>query len=243
MTDIAVSLYYEVMKYDPHYPAWPERDRFVLSKGHGALCLYAILADVGFYPPEELESYGKLGSPFGWHPNMHKNPGVDMSTGSLGHGLSASVGMALAGRSEGARWRVYCLLGDGELHEGTVWEAAMSASQFGLGNLVAVIDRNQYCSDGATEDIMGLEPLADKWRSFGWNTRETDGHDMESILETFAALPAPDSKAPNCIIASTIKGRGVSFMEGRFEWHYGGLDEDKGAEAIADIEAARPGRG
>jgi len=239
MTDIAVALYYHVMNYDPGNPGWRERDRFILSKGHGAMCLYTILADRGFFPEADIESFGKLESPFGWHPNMHKNPGIDMSTGSLGHGLSVAVGAALAARLDRAPWRVYCMLGDGELDEGTVWEAAMSAAHFELGNLVAIVDRNGYCGDGSTEEVMALEPLADKWRAFGWETLEMDGHDMRKLLGFFDSLPPPDSDKPVCLVAETVKGKGVSFMEGKFEWHYGGLDDDKGAEALGDIEAAR----
>ena len=240
MTDVVVALYYHVMNYDPGNPSCPERDRFILSKGHGALCLCPVLADVGFYPASLMDDFNGLDSPFGMHPDMNKIPGIEMSTGSLGHGLSVAVGAALAGRLDGAAWRVYCLLGDGELDEGMVWEAAMSASHFGLGNLVAIVDRNGFSLDGPTEEVMALEPLADKWRAFGWHTVEIDGHDMAAILEAFAALPPSDAAAPTCIIARTIKGKGVSFMENKAEWHYGGLDETKAAEIRAELERARP---
>jgi len=242
MADVVVALYYHVLRYDPRNPRWPERDRFILSKGHGALCVCPVLADVGFYPEELMANFNGLDSPFGMHPDMNKIPGIEMSTGSLGHGLSVAVGAAIAGRLDQANWRVYCLLGDGELDEGMVWEAAMSAAHFKLGNLVAIVDRNGLSLDGPTEEIMALEPLADKWRAFGWHVMEVDGHDMRQILEAFAALPPVASPRPTCIIAKTVKGKGVGFMEGKAEWHYGGLDDEKAAEVCAELERARPAR-
>jgi transketolase len=242
MTDVVVALYYHVLRYDARNPRWPERDRFILSKGHGALCVCPVLADVGFYPEERMANFNGLDSPFGMHPDMNKIPGIEMSTGSLGHGLSIAVGAAIAGRLDQANWRVYCLLGDGELDEGMVWEAAMSAAHFKLGNLVAIVDRNGLSLDGPTEEIMGLEPLADKWRAFGWNVMEIDGHNMREIVEAFAALPPVTSPRPTCVIAKTVKGKGVSFMEGKAEWHYGGLDDERAAEVCAELERARPVR-
>ena len=164
MVDALVALYYHVLKFDPENPDWPERDRFILSKGHGALGLCPVLCDVGFYPRELMDNFNDLDSPFGMHPDMNKIAGIEMSTGSLGHGLSVSVGVALSGKLDKAAWRVFCLLGDGECNEGMVWEAAMSASHYKLGNLTAVVDSNGYSLDGPTEEIMALEPFAEKWR-------------------------------------------------------------------------------
>ena len=241
MTDLLVALYYHRLIYKPADPRWAERDRFILSKGHGALGLCPILADVGFYPEELMNNFNGLDSPFGMHPDMHKIPGIEMSTGSLGHGLSIAVGCALAARLDNAAWRTYCLLGDGELNEGIVWEAAMSATKFKLGNLVALVDRNGFSLDGPTEEIMPLEPLRDKWSSFGWQVREIDGHDMGEILAALDSLPDPSGPAPQCIIARTVKGKGASFMENAAEWHYGGLDDEKAAEVKAELDRSRKG--
>ena len=177
--EIFAVLYDHVMRYDPAEPKWPDRDRFVMGKGHAAVGLYPLMAAVGFFPPSDLDDYTRLGSAFGDHPDMRRIPGIDFSSGSLGHNLSASIGMALAARQQGRDFRVFCLLGDGELNEGQCWEAAMSAPAFGLGNLIAIVDRNQMSLDGFTEEVMPIEPLADKWRAFNWDVRELDGHDLE----------------------------------------------------------------
>lgn len=243
MTDVVVALYYHTMNYDPKNPDWPERDRFILSKGHGALGLCPVLADVGYYDEELMENFNDLDSPFGMHPDMNKIPGIEMSTGSLGHGLSVAVGVALSGRLDNADWRVFCLLGDGECNEGMVWEAAMSAGHYRLGNLTAIVDRNRYSLDGPTEEIMALEPLADKWRAFGWGVREVDGHDIQQVVDALDSLPGAGSQRPNCIIAHTIKGKGVSFMENANEWHYAGCDDELTARALEDLEACRPAKG
>jgi transketolase len=237
--DLLVVLYYHVLKVDPRNPSWPERDRFILSKGHAALALYPVLADRGFFEEERLAKIEQLGSPLGMHPSL-KVPGVEMSSGSLGHNLGVALGMALAGRLDGAKWRVFCLLGDGECHEGSVWEAAMAASHHKLGHLCAIVDRNMFCIDGPTEQIMALEPFSQRWEAFGWRAIEVDGHDFEQLLELFENLPSVESKVPTVIIAKTVKGKGVSFMEGVEEWHYGGLDSEKEREALADIERLRP---
>lgn len=234
--EILVALYYHLLRYDPQQPGWLDRDRFVLSKGHAAVGLYPILADVGFFNPTLLDTYTRLGSPFGDHPDMRKIPGIDFSSGSLGHGLSVSVGMALAARVTGRDYRVYALLGDGEMDEGQVWEAAMSASHFKLGNLVAIVDRNRVSVDGETAEVMDIEPLPDKWAAFGWRVLQLDGHDLEALLDGFAQLPPPDSVQPTVIVAHTIAGKGVSFMEDRFEWHLGYLASDDRARALADLE-------
>ena len=242
MVEVLVALYYHVMKYDPGNPDWPERDRFVMSKGHGALGLCPVLADVGYYPEELMCNFNDLDSPFGMHPDMNKIPGIEMSTGSLGHGLSISVGVALSGKLDSADWRVFCLLGDGECDEGMVWEAAMSASHFKLGNLIAIVDRNGYSLDGPTEEIMALEPFAEKWRAFGWNVLDVNGHDLDQLLDAFDRVPDAHADKPTCIISNTTKGKGVSFMESANEWHYAGCDDELTAQALAELEACRPER-
>jgi transketolase len=235
--EIFATLYYHVLRYDARRPDWPDRDRFILSKGHAAVGLYPLLADVGFFDAALLDTYTRLGSPFGDHPDMRKIPGIDFSSGSLGHGLSVGVGMALAARVTGRAYRVYVLLGDGELDEGQVWEAAMSAAHYKLGNLVAIIDRNRVSVDGPTAEVMEIEPLADKWAAFGWRVHEVDGHDLEALLDRFAALPDPASAQPTVLIAHTVAGRPVSFMEHRFEWHLGYLAPEDQARALAELEA------
>ncbi len=234
--ELFAALYYHVLRYDPKKPEWPDRDRFILSKGHAAIGLYPILADVGFFPREWLDTYTRLGSPLGDHPDMRKIPGIDFGSGSLGHGLSVGVGMALNGRLDRRDYRVYVLLGDGEMNEGQVWAAAMSAAHFKLGNLVGIVDRNWVSVDGRTEEVMSPEPLADKWRAFGWNVAEIDGHDPQAILNAFAALPPPDSDRPSIIIARTVAGKGVSFMEGDFAWHLGYLAPEDEARAMSELQ-------
>jgi transketolase len=234
--EILALLYYHVLRYDPQRPDWPDRDRFILSKGHAAVGLYPLLADVGFFDPELLNTYTRLGSPFGDHPDMRKIPGVDFSSGSLGHGLSVGVGMALAARVSGHDYRVYTLLGDGEMDEGQVWEAAMSASHFQLGNLVAIVDRNRVSVDGDTAEVMEIEPVPDKWSAFGWQVLQVDGHSLEELLDCFAGLPDPASNQPTVIVAHTVAGKGVSFMEDRFEWHLGNLAPKDQARALAELE-------
>lgn len=237
--EIFAVLYYHVLRYDPKNPDWPDRDRFILSKGHAAVGLYPLLADVGFFDPELLDTYTRLGSPFGDHPDMRKIPGIDFSSGSLGHGLSVGVGMALAARVTGRDYRVYVLLGDGELDEGQVWEAAMSATHFSLGNLVAVVDRNRVSVDGETAEVMQIEPLPDKWAAFGWRVHEVDGHDLAALVDCFAGLPDPGSNQPTVMIAHTVAGKGVSFMEDKFEWHLGYLAPEDQARALAELEETR----
>ncbi len=239
--ELFAALYYHVLRYDAKDPAWPERDRFILSKGHAAIGLYPVLADVGFFPKEWLDTYTRLGSPLGDHPDMRKIPGIDFSSGSLGHGLSVGVGMALGGRLDRRDYRVHVLLGDGELNEGQVWAAAMSAAHFKLGNLVAIVDRNWVSVDGLTEEVMSAEPIVDKWRAFGWNVTEIDGHDLEAVLDALAALPPANSETPSIIIAKTVTGKGVSFMEGDFAWHLGYLAPEDEARARRELEALTPG--
>ena len=235
--ELFAALYYAHLRLNPADPKWPDRDRFILSKGHAAIGLYPILADLGYFDPNLLDNYTRLGSPFGDHPDMKKIPGVDFSSGSLGHGLSIAVGMALAGRVQRRGYRVYCMLGDGELAEGQIWEAAMAAAHFRLQGLVGIVDRNQLCIDGHTEEIMKVEPLADRFRSFGWDVRRIDGHDFTAILGALDTLqPAGDGR-PQMIIADTIKGRGVARMELSLDWHVANLVGQDYDDAVAEIQA------
>lgn len=216
--DIVTALYFYVMKNDPERPDWPDRDRFILSKGHGAPVLYAALAQRGYFLKEELLTLRKLGSILQGHPDMRKVPGVEMSTGSLGQGLSAAVGMALAAKLDKKSHRIYVLLGDGEIQEGMIWEAAMAAAHFKLDNIVAFLDHNGMQIDGPTRDIMCPEPLTDKWRAFGWHVVDIDGHNMAEILAAVEMAHLTSGK-PTMIIAKTVKGKGVSFMENQVGWH------------------------
>lgn len=216
--DIVAALYFKVMRHDPKNPQWSDRDRFVLSKGHAAPILYAALAECGYFPVEELSTLRKLGSRLQGHTDRTLTPGVEMSAGSLGQGLSYGIGIALAGRLDRRDYHVYVLLGDGECDEGQVWEAAMLAPHFMLDNLTAIIDHNGLQLDGRVCDIMGLEPLADKWCAFNWHVFEIDGHDMKQISETLEKARKTKGK-PTVVIAHTIKGKGVSFMENNVDFH------------------------
>ncbi|SDH27248.1 transketolase [Alteribacillus persepolensis] len=235
-SEIFATLYYHTLNYDSKNPSWKSRDRFVMGKGHSAVGVYPILADVGFFPKEDLDTYTQLGSPFGDHPDMNKIKGVDFSSGSIGHGLSVGVGMSLGARVDNEKYRTYILMGDGELQEGQVWEAAMSAGNFKLGNLVAIIDNNKVTVDGNTEELMNINPIREKWESFGWNVVDVDGHDVEELIKTFENLPAVDSEKPTAIICDTVAGKGVSFMEHGYEWHVANLGEDDIKRAIEEIE-------
>lgn len=232
--DIVTALYFDVMRIDPQKPQWPERDRFVLSKGHAAPVLYAALAERGYFPVEDLKTLRKLGSLLQGHPDMRKVPGVEMSTGSLGQGLSVANGMALAGKLDGLDYRVYVLLGDGEIEEGQVWEAAMAAAHFKLDNVVAFLDYNGLQIDGPIEEVMSAEPVADKWRAFGWAVQEIDGHDMEQILAAVAQARETRGK-PSLIIARTVKGKGVSFMENEVGWHGAAPKPEQVEQALAEL--------
>lgn len=231
--DVLLALYARYLRVDPERPAWPERDRFVLSKGHGGLGLVAVLAERGFLTEEALASFGRTGSPLGMHLDRTKVPGVEVSTGSLGHGLGVSVGLALGAKHQQLPWRTVCLLSDGECYEGSTWEAALSAPALGLGSLCAVVDRNHLTMDGLTEREAPLEPLADKWRAFGWRVLSCDGNDMGEVCRTFdEVFGAPAGEAPTVVLAETVKGRGVPFMEGQARWHYGSLDSELYARAL-----------
>lgn len=235
--ELFAALYYRSLRLDPRRPHWPDRDRFLLGKGHAAVGLYPCLADLGYFPAEWLTSYTRLGSPLGDHPDMRKVPGIDFSSGSIGHNLSVAAGMALAARLSGRDFRTVTLLGDGELNEGQVWEAAMAASHFRLGNLVAVVDYNDMTLDGRLSEVMGVEPVGDKWRAFGWDVRELDGHDMSQVVDGLDTLPPTGAEVPTCIVAHTIKGKGVRFMEGSPDWHLGYLAGEDKQLAIDLLEA------
>jgi len=231
--DILVALYYEIMKLDPANPEWPQRDRFILSKGHSVEGYYTILADLGYFPKEELNTYGKFGTRLIGHPTV-KVPGIEMNTGALGHGLSVGVGMALAGKMDQMDYRVYVLMGDGEQAEGSIWEAAMAAANYGLGNLVGIIDRNRLQISGNTETVMKLDSLEEKWRSFGWEVLSADGNNMAQLLQTFKTIPAAASK-PHLVMANTTKGKGVSFMENNAKWHHGVPTAEQLEQALREL--------
>ena len=234
-TDILVALYREVMRVRPDEPDWPERDHFVLSKGHASAALYATLAECGFFPVEELAGYGRSCGRLMAHPTPAV-PGVEFATGSLGHGLALGTGLALAAKRAGRGNRVFVLLGDGELQEGSVWEAAMAAAHYRLDNLTAIVDRNRLQISGSTEDRMRLEPLADKWRAFGWQTSEVDGHDLGELVPALRA--APDEGRPVVLIADTVKGRGVRHLQHRKQSHFAKLGPEAYERALAALRAA-----
>ncbi len=231
--EILVSLYYGTMRVDPTNPTWPERDRFILSKGHSVEVYYAVLADLGFFPREELDTFCQFGSRLIGHTNT-KVPGVEHNTGSLGHGLSVGMGMALGAKRAHSLSRVFVLMGDGELTEGSVWEAAMAAAHYKLDNLTAIIDRNGLQISGPTENVMQLEPLADKWRAFGWHVTEVSGHDFDELV---AALNAEKLGKPHLVLAKTTKGKGISFIENQAHWHHGVPSEEQYLQAKAELEA------
>lgn len=224
MVEILTLLYWKYLSIDPANPKWDGRDRFVLSKGHGGVGHAVVLSQRGFFDFEWLKEFNHTGSNLGMHLDSNKVPGLDASTGSMGHGLPIAVGMALGARALNKPWRTYAVLGDGECNEGSIWEAAMAASHYKLSNLTAFVDRNGLMIDGRTEDVMALEPFADKWTAFGWTTRVVDGHDLQALA---AAIEFSHGykDGPVMIIAKTVKGKGVPFMENEPAWHYGGLDE------------------
>lgn len=235
-TDILVTLYNNILRHDPLNPKWPERDRFILSKGHAAPLLYCILVDQGYIAPVCLPTLRDLDSILQGHPDCTKTAGVEISTGSLGNGLSIASGVAAAGKIDGASWRVYVLLGDGECDEGIVWEAAMFAAHYRLGNLTAIIDRNGLQIDGPTEQVMGLNPFPEKWRAFNWNVIEVDGHSFEALMGAFTEAAKPRDR-PTVIIANTVKGKGVSFMEGNVGYHGKVPSKPDYERALKELEA------
>jgi transketolase len=216
-TEVVVALYYHLMNHRPAEPAWPDRDRFILSKGHCTPVIYAALADSGYFPVSDLDTFRRPGSHLQGHPYQPKTPGIEVSTGTLGLGISTGVGMALAAKLRGQQHHYYILCGDGEIQEGQVWEAAMFANKYKLDNVIAFVDRNYLQSDGDSEKVMPLDPLAPKWESFGWQVYEIDGHDFQQIISTVEQAKQADK--PVMIIARTSKGKGVSFMENDNKWH------------------------
>ena len=233
-TDIRTALYFKQMNPRPAEPKWEDRDRFVLSKGHAAPALYACLAEAGYFPVADLCTLRQIGSKLQGHPDMRKTPGVEASTGSEGQGLSMGIGMALAGKLDRKQYRVYVMLGDGELDCGQIWEAAMSAAFFKVDNLVAIVDRNKLQLDGPTESIMSLEPLPDKWKAFGWHVIEANGHDVRDILGTLDQAKEIKGK-PTVIIAHTVKGKGVSFMEGAVGFHGKAPNKEQYEQAMKEL--------
>lgn len=234
IAEILTSLLFHVMHVNPQDPQFAERDRLVLSKGHANAALVSALALRGFFPLEDLKAFDTLGSPYAMHADGHLVPGTEVSAGSLGHGLSLSVGMALAGKLDQASWHVYCILGDGEMMEGSVWEAMMSASHYGLDNLTAVIDRNRFSLDGPTASIMEIEPLKEKCHAFGWHVQTVNGH---AINELVPALLSRIPDKPSMIIANTIKGHGVPSLENRTESHYARLGEEQLEDSLAVLKS------
>ena len=234
--EIFASLYYDVMRLRPGEPHWPDRDRFLMGKGHAAVGLFPVLADHGFIDRALLDGYTRLGSPLGDHPDMSKVPGVDFSSGSIGHALSNGVGMAMGGRMSQRDFNTFVMLGDGEMQEGQVWEAALFAAHHRLSRLVAIIDRNGYQLDGKVDEVMGVESLREKWLAFGWDVHEVDGHNLRDLTALLRRLRADDTRdKPACVIAKTIKGKGVSYMETEPGWHLGYLAPQDAQSAVDEI--------
>lgn len=234
-TDILATLYFEVLKIDPKAPNAPDRDRFILSKGHCAGALYTTLAFAGFFPETELDTFVQPQSNLNGHPNRNKVPGVETNTGPLGHGLPVAVGTSIASKLTNLNYRVFVITGDGELQEGSNWEAAMTAAHYQLDNLTVIIDRNRLQQGDGTEQTNHLDPLDDKFRAFGWAVREVDGHDYATLLDTFAQVPFEPNK-PNCIIANTHKGQGVSFMTDKVAWHHKVPNDAEYAAALIELD-------
>ncbi|MBC8254435.1 MAG: transketolase [Ardenticatenia bacterium] len=233
-TDIVTALYFHFMRVDPQNPDWPDRDRFVLSKGHACPVWYSALAERGFFPVDELLTLRRIDGRLQGHPDMLKTPGVDITTGSLGQGLSAGVGMALGLKHDGRDARVYVIIGDGELNEGQIWEAAMAAAKFNLDNLMTFVDYNNLQLDGWCHDIMPIEPVVDKWRAFNWEVFEIDGHDMRQIVDTIERAHQVSGR-PSVVIAHTIKGKGVSYMEDECGWHGRAPNDQEFEQAMIEL--------
>lgn len=240
VTDVLTYLYFHEMNIRTDEPEWPDRDRLILSKGHSAVAYTAVLARRGFYDFELLKSFNKFGSPFGMHPDGNKITGVDASTGSLGHGLPMAAGLALGAKIQGKDYRTYVIVGDGELNEGSNWEAMMSAAHLKLHNLTLIVDRNRMMIDGLTEEVMALEPLADKLSAFGMAVENIDGHDFDALASAVDAAKSRTT-APTAIIANTVKGKGVDFMENQVPWHYGSVDSTLRDKALASIDSMYEG--
>ncbi len=238
MVELLTALFFDVMDYRPEAPDWDRRDRFVLSKGHGVPALYATLAHRGVFPREDLMTLRKLGSPLQGHPDVSRMPAVEASTGSLGQGLSIAAGMAMGSELNGFDNHVFCLISDGENNEGQIWEAALFAPNHQLANLTVIVDYNKYQLDGATEDVLSLEPMVDKWESFGWHVDRIDGHDLETVVDVLGEA-RKDRESPHCIIADTIKGKGVSFMEGNNEFHGRAPTDEELERALDELAVNR----
>lgn len=241
MMDVLTCLFHHTMKVGPEMEEDPKRDRFILSKGHGAACMYIVMALKGFFSYEEIcETYGQAGSKFGQHPCKTHLPMLDVSTGSLGHGLAIAAGLAASAKQRGQNHRVFCMMGDGETCEGSVWEAAMTARAQKLGNLVAVVDRNRQLMTSFSEESICMDPYTDKWKAFGWNVVEIeDGNDMEQVTDALDSLENADAQIPTVVIANTVKGKGISFMERQIKWHAGSLNEKDLETALAELDAVR----
>jgi transketolase len=256
--DILTILYHKYMRIDPKNPQWEDRDRLVISKGHIGVGHSPVLADLGYFDMELLKGFNLTGSSLGIHLDSTKVPGVDCSTGSLGHGLSLAAGLGLASRLSGRNYRVYCMVGDGESNEGSIWEAAMAIAQYKLSRVITFVDHNRFMMDGAVEEVMGIEPLEDKWRAFGFETCRINGHSFNELSQAIEAAQAageasggageasdgakpdgakPDGAKPHCIICETVKGCGVNFMENNRHWHYGALNEENVAAAEKSLDA------
>lgn len=233
--DVLTVLYHHVLNFSAEKKDDPGRDRFVLSKGHIGVGMAPVLADLGCFPMEWLQDFSRILSPLGMHLDAGKVPGLEASTGSLGHGLSLAVGMALGARYQGQTWRTYCLMGDAETDEGSIWEAAMSAAHYRIDSLCAIVDVNHAMIDGMTTDVMNLEPYPDKWRAFGWNVIEVSGSDIPALVDAFEKAEATKG-APSVILMDTVKGEGIDFMEGDYTWHYGSVDEAKYEAGAASLE-------
>ena len=241
LAEIMATLYTGVLNVNPAEPKMPTRDRLILSKGHAGAAVYAALAERGFFDVEELSTHYANGSRLSGHVSHKGVPGVEFSTGSLGHGLAVAAGMALGGKKDNADWRVYCVMGDGECDEGSVWEAALQAHQYKLDNLIAVVDHNNMQSLDFCENTLSLAPFAEKWRGFGWNALEVAGHDTDALTEAFAqAQAAAGQGRPTVLLASTVKGKGVSFMENNILWHYRSPQGEEYEAALKELEAPRP---
>jgi transketolase len=236
--DIVTALYFRVMRIQPDNPAWPDRDRFILSKGHACPVWYAALARRGYFDTRHLTTLRRLNSILQGHPDMNKTPGVDMTVGSLGHGLSAAVGMALGGQVRNKNYKVWVVIGDGEAQEGSIWEAAMAAAKWKLGTLIAIMDCNRLQNDGYVDEVMPIALVADKWRAFGWKVLEIDGHNMSEIVDTLENT-GTSAGTPTMVLANTVKGKGVSFMEDVCEWHGRAPTHEEAQQALKELMSCK----
>ena len=232
--DVVTALYFRIMRIDPENPGWPDRDRFILSKGHACPVWYAALAERGYFDKSHLKTLRQMGSILQGHPDMRKTPGIDMTTGSLGHGLSAGLGMALSGKLRQKDYHVFVIIGDGESQEGSIWEASMAAPNFKLDNLTAILDYNHLQNDDSVDDIMPIHPAVDKWRAFGWHVLDIDGHDMAQVVAALEEAKSHKGK-PTMIVANTVKGKGVSYMENVCEWHGRAPCQEEADQALEEL--------